>query len=322
VTRVLVTNDDGVHSPGLHVLARRLADEGYAVCVVAPDRDCSGAGPAIGHLPADQQIVAPRVELRGLAGIETRMVPGPPGLAVLAARAGAFGPPPDVVVSGINSGSNTGRLVLHSGTVGAALTAQNFGGCGLAVSLERSDEWQWDTAAAIAVDVLRWMLASTPARTVVNLNVPGLPLDQVRGLRAAALAPVGQVQVATPDGSLGGLQVVFEAARSDAPPDSDTALLAAGYATHTMLRGVSEISVDVQEGLPTEIHIDQHLQRVPKSGDSSARLGPAGNGADVDALGQPDDGVTVSGGQAVPRDVEAAGGHGEAEPVERRPSPG
>jgi 5'-nucleotidase len=321
VTRVLVTNDDGVHAPGLHVLARRLAHDGYTVCVVAPDRDCSGAGPAIGHLPADQQIEAPRVELRGLAGIETRMVPGPPGLAVLAARAGAFGPPPDVVVSGINSGSNTGRLVLHSGTVGAALTAQNFGGCGLAVSLERSEEWQWDTAAAIASDVLRWMLASTPARTVVNLNVPGLPLGQVRGLRAATLAPVGQVQVATPDGSLGGLQVVFEASRSDAPPDSDTALLAAGYATHTLLRGVSEAAVDVADGLPTEIHIDQHLQSVPKGEDDSSRRDRGGDGTDLDALGQADDGVTVSRRQAVPSDVQAPGGHGEAEAVERGTSP-
>jgi 5'-nucleotidase len=265
VRDVLVTNDDGIQSPGLHALARRLATDGYRVRVVAPDHDSSGASASIGLLPADRRLPAPLVELPEMAGIETRTVPGPPGLAVLAARAGAFGHPPDIVVSGINSGSNTGQLVLHSGTVGAALTAQNFGGLGLAVSLERADEWHWDTAAAIASEIVRWMLHAVPPRTVVNLNVPGRPLADVLGLRAARLAPVGQVQVASAPGSLDDLQTVFEASHQDAPPDSDTFLLAAGYATHTPLRGVAECSLEPDEQLPEEIHIERRLQTVPHS---------------------------------------------------------
>jgi 5'-nucleotidase len=235
------------------------------VRVVAPAHDSSGASASIGLLPADRELPAPVVELPELAGIEARTVPGPPGLAVLAARAGAFGPPPDVVVSGINSGSNTGQLVLHSGTVGAALTAQNFGGLGLAVSLEAADEWHWDTAASIASEVLRWMLQAVPARTVINLNVPGRPLAEVQGLRAARLAPIGQVQVASSPGILADLQTVFESSRADAPPDSDTALLAAGFATHTPLRGVAEASLVPSEQLPEEIRIERKLQTVPHS---------------------------------------------------------
>jgi 5'-nucleotidase len=260
---VLVTNDDGIQSPGLHALARRLADDGHQVLVVAPDHDSSGASASIGRLPADRRLPAPIVELPELAGIEARTVPGPPGLAVLAARAGAFGPPPHVVVSGINSGSNTGQLVLHSGTVGAALTAQNFGGLGLAVSLEAADRWYWDTAATIASEVLRWMLQAVPPRTVINLNVPGRPLARVMGLRAARLAPIGQVQVASAPGVLDDLQTVFEAGRDDAPADSDTALLAAGFATHTPLRGVAEASLEPSEQLAEDIHIERKLQTVP-----------------------------------------------------------
>jgi len=265
VTEVLVTNDDGIRSPGLHALARRLADDGHHVRVVAPDHDSSGASASIGILPADRRLPAPVVELPELEGIEARTVPGPPGLAVLAARAGAFGPPPDLVVSGINSGSNTGQLVLHSGTVGAALTAQNFGGLGLAVSLEAADQWYWDTATSIAADVVRWMLHAVPPRTVINLNVPGRPLSEVLGLRAARLAPIGQVQVASTSISLDDLQTVFEASRGDAPADSDTALLAAGFATHTPLRGVAETSLEPTEALPEALHIERKLQAVPQS---------------------------------------------------------
>jgi 5'-nucleotidase len=134
--KVLVTNDDGVESAGLHALVRALVDDGRDVVVVAPDRDMSGSGAAIGQIHRDEHIDAELVELPGLAGVPAYAVDGPPGLCVLAARLGGFGDPPELVVSGINPGCNTGRAVLHSGTVGAALTAANFGGRGLAVSID------------------------------------------------------------------------------------------------------------------------------------------------------------------------------------------
>jgi 5'-nucleotidase len=136
--RVLVTNDDGVASPGLHALARALVDDGHEVIVVAPDREMSGSAAAIGQVHIDQGIDAERIELPGLDGVPAYALAGPPGLCVLTARLGGFGDPPELVVSGINPGCNTGRAVLHSGTVGAALTAANFGCRGLAVSIDVS----------------------------------------------------------------------------------------------------------------------------------------------------------------------------------------
>lgn len=135
-TRILVTNDDGVESAGLHALVRALVDDGRDVMVVAPARDMSGSGAAIGRIHLDESIDAQQVELPGLAGVPAYAVDGPPGLCVLAARLGGFGHRPELVVSGINPGCNTGRAVLHSGTVGGALTAANFGGRGLAVSID------------------------------------------------------------------------------------------------------------------------------------------------------------------------------------------
>jgi 5'-nucleotidase len=136
--KVLVTNDDGVASPGLHALARALVDDGFDVIVVAPDREMSGSAAAIGQVHVEKGIDAERVELPRLDGVPAFAVAGPPGLCVLTARLGGFGDPPDLVVSGINPGCNTGRAVLHSGTVGAALTAANFGCRGLAVSIDVS----------------------------------------------------------------------------------------------------------------------------------------------------------------------------------------
>jgi 5'-nucleotidase len=136
--KVLVTNDDGVASPGLHALARALVDDGHDVIVVAPDREMSGSAAAIGQVHIEAGIDAERIDLPRLEGVPAYAVAGPPGLCVLTARLGGFGDPPDLVVSGINPGCNTGRAVLHSGTVGAALTAANFGCRGLAVSIDVS----------------------------------------------------------------------------------------------------------------------------------------------------------------------------------------
>jgi 5'-nucleotidase len=136
--KVLVTNDDGVDSPGLHALARALVDDGHDVIVVAPDREMSGSAAAIGQVHVEAGIDAERVDLPRLDGVPAYAVAGPPGLCVLTARLGGFGDPPELVVSGVNPGCNTGRAVLHSGTVGAALTAANFGCRGLAVSIDVS----------------------------------------------------------------------------------------------------------------------------------------------------------------------------------------
>src|SRR5579859_3853701 len=157
--RILVTNDDGVDSVGLHVLARALRPLGTVV-VAAPDREYSGAGAGLGPL----HLLQPEIHRIDLDGVDDAWaVTGPPALCVMFARLGAFGPPLDLVVAGINPGANVGRAVYHSGTVGAALTARAGGMTGVAVSQAVADDdiegqaseatladQHWDTAGAAA----------------------------------------------------------------------------------------------------------------------------------------------------------------------------
>jgi 5'-nucleotidase len=239
VTRVLVTNDDGIESAGLHVLAAALDRAGYEVTVIAPDRDRSGIGAAIGLVHADQHLDVEKVEMPGCDGIAAYAIDGPPGLCVCAGRLGAFGDPPDIVVSGVNPGCNTGRAILHSGTVGAALTAQSFGCSALAVSVDVSDEWRFDTAARVALDVLP-MLLDAPARSVLNLNVPARSYDDVLGVRWARLAAFGSVRAAIAEAGDRRLQFELRATGVAPPPDSDQGLIDAGFASLTTIVGVAE----------------------------------------------------------------------------------
>nr|MDQ2754235.1 5'/3'-nucleotidase SurE [Actinomycetota bacterium] len=128
--RILVTNDDGIDSEGLHVLAQAMATLGEVI-VVAPDREYSGASAALGPLHLLTPIVRP-ASVTGSA--EAWTLDGPPALCVMFATLGAFGTVPDLVVAGINPGENTGRAVYHSGTVGAAVTARTRGVSAVAVS--------------------------------------------------------------------------------------------------------------------------------------------------------------------------------------------
>ena len=247
MTRVLVTNDDGIESAGLHVLAAALAATGYEVIVIAPDRDRSGIGAAIGLVHADQHLDVEKVEMPGCEGIPAFAIDGPPGLCVCAGRLGAFGDPPDLVVSGVNPGCNTGRAILHSGTVGAALTAQSFGCSALAVSVAVSEPWRFDTATRVALDVLP-MLLDAPPRSVLNLNVPALAYDDVRGVRWARLAAFGSVRAAIAESERGGLQFELRATGASPPPDSDQGLVDAGFASLTTIVGVAEAWPSADDG--------------------------------------------------------------------------
>jgi len=197
--RILVTNDDGIDSLGLHVLARRLTELGDVV-VVAPDREYSGFGAALGTLHLMEPDVR-RVRVDGVP--EAWTVAGAPALCVYFARFGCFGPV-DLVVSGINPGVNTGRAIYHSGTVGAALTARNGGLNGIAVSQsvvgfgvegqgwdEMIQDQRWDTAAEVAARVAEALLADLPdPAVVVNVNVPNVDLDEITAWRHAEVGTV------------------------------------------------------------------------------------------------------------------------------------
>jgi 5'-nucleotidase len=193
--RILVTNDDGIDSTGLHELVKAMSPLGRVI-VVAPDSEYSGASAAVGAL----HLIHPEVRATTVNGAnEAFTVSGPPALCVLFARMGVFGPVPDLVVSGINPGANVGRAVYHSGTVGAATTARNGNITGVAVSQEvtgfgiEGQGWddalvgqRWGTAATVAQGVVAALIEDMPTKAaVLNVNVPNLPLDQIKGWRYA-----------------------------------------------------------------------------------------------------------------------------------------
>jgi 5'-nucleotidase len=241
-SRILVTNDDGIDAPGLLALAAALARAGHDLVVAAPDGEASGSSAAIGALswmPHKHRIETRRVALEGIGGAPAYAVAGPPGLIVLAARMGGFGPVPNLVVSGINPGINGGRAVLHSGTVGAALTGANLGISGLAVSMSTGAGRQhWDTAAELAARAAPWV-AEQPAGTVLNLNVANRPLGQLVGVRWAELAPFGHVQTAIGGNPDDHVQLELTLYGEHLPPESDVALVEAGWATLTLLEGIT-----------------------------------------------------------------------------------
>ncbi len=203
--RILVTNDDGIDSLGLHVLTRALCrlDGDHRIVVVAPDREFSGAGASLGALHLIQPEVR-RGHIDDCPADEIWTVSGPPALCVMFARLGAFGGRFDLVVAGINPGANVGRAVYHSGTVGATLTARNGNTSGVAISQSVSGfgvegqgwddtirDQHWDSAATIGAAVVRALLDDLPADpVVVNVNVPDRPLDEIDGWRHA---DVGQL---------------------------------------------------------------------------------------------------------------------------------
>jgi 5'-nucleotidase len=233
--RVIVTNDDGVSSPGLKALARALADE-FEVIVAAPSQDMSGSGTGIGRFDIDAGVELTPVDMDGIS--KAYSIDGPPGLAVTAAALGAFGPVPDLVASGINAGINTGHSIIHSGTVGAALTARTFNIKGLAVSVAQSDPWQWETAAHYAKPAAQWLLERSQGPHVLNVNVPGVPIDEVAGIHWADLDEFGYIRVATADVEGRRLQFVVGAKESRSDPASDTVLSSENYVTVTPLQTV------------------------------------------------------------------------------------
>lgn len=246
--RIQVTNDDGIESEGLQVLAAHLCKTGHDVLVAAPNRDWSGAGAAIGSIRPDEQLEAQRVTIDACPEVEAWAVAGPPALTVIAGRLGAFGHPPDLVVSGINAGLNTGRSILHSGTVGAALTAQNFGISGLAVSVEEGDRWEWSTAAELAVEVLD-LVIDAPPRSVLNLNVPSRSArSEVLGVRWAGLAAFGAVRAAVQTMEEGRFHFSLQASGEEPGEDTDHGSVLAGWASLTTLVGVAE-AWPAEEGL-------------------------------------------------------------------------
>ncbi len=239
--RALITNDDGIGSPGLVALARAAVSHGWTVVVAAPAEEASGTSAGLSAVGEAGRVVVERRELPGLPDVPAYAVAAHPGLIALAAAQEAFGAAPEVVLSGVNHGANVGRAVVHSGTVGAALTASINGARAMAVSLDVGLEPaavpHWDTAAAVASKVFD-RLAALPAGAVLNLNVPDRA--EVGPVRRATLAEFGAVRSRVEGEGDGAFTLAAVVVEGELPPGSDARLLAEGYPTLTALRSVTE----------------------------------------------------------------------------------
>jgi 5'-nucleotidase len=251
VSRILVTNDDGVASPGLGILAARLAAEGHDVFVAAPANESSGSSAAIGAILEGDEIKTRIVELPHAPDLASYAVDGPPGRCVLAAVLRAFGPPPDIVISGINPGANTGRfLQLHSGTLGAALTAGGLGRTAMAVSIGPLKPKHWSTAAEVAARLLAYLVSCKPG-TVLNVNVPDLPYNSLRGIRIPEVGSASTKRLRVNGIAPGPMH--FTWADSTGPmvtEGSDTALIGAGYVTLSRVQAPGNLT---PEPLPAHL---------------------------------------------------------------------
>jgi 5'-nucleotidase len=176
--KILLSNDDGYRSPGLRVLADALARCG-TVTVVAPDRDRSGAS---NSLTLDVPIRAERLD-NGFIRVN-----GTPTDCVHLAITGLLDAEPDLVVAGINHGPNLGDDVIYSGTVAAATEGRFLGLPAIAVSIDAHEPKHLETAARVVERLVAGLRdAEMNASTVLNVNVPDLPMTRIAGLRATRL---------------------------------------------------------------------------------------------------------------------------------------
>lgn len=231
--RILVSNDDGFDSPGLHALAQA-AEAFGTVWIVAPEREQS----AQSHSLTLQSPL--RARRRGDRRFQ---VNGTPADCIYLGIHGLMDGPPDLVLSGINRGSNLGNDVHYSGTVAAAREASFTGLPAVAFSLHLDPSadtvCQWETATHVARQVIPVVIdGGLPQRTLLNVNVPNVTLDALRGVRVATLGHRHYENRVTrredPWGRdyywIGGAHRAF-----DAIPESDGPLCEAGWATVTPL---------------------------------------------------------------------------------------
>ena len=176
--RILLSNDDGYLAPGLGCLATAVS-EFADITVVAPDRNRSGASNSL-------TLATPLRARRAANGFF--FVDGTPTDCVHIAITGLMSEEPDMVIAGINAGANLGDDVLYSGTVAAATEGRFLGLPAVAVSLTGTHQDHFDTAANVMVKILdRMKKQPLPSDTILNVNVPDLPWDEIEGFESTRL---------------------------------------------------------------------------------------------------------------------------------------
>jgi 5'-nucleotidase len=235
--RILLTNDDGVYAPGLRALRKELQKLGD-VLVVAPATEQSAVGHSITLLTPllVQEVLDEQNQFMGWA------VEGRPADCVKLALLELLPDPPDLVVSGLNAGSNAGINVLYSGTVAAAIEAAFFQRVSIAVSLEYTKVKPLDfpRAANLARRVVEQIMAHEPAAgTLFNVNIPSLEKGPVRGIRTAPQNVAPYVETYDRRVDPRGRTYFWTNPGLNCPdphPDTDVTTLGEGYITVTPLQ--------------------------------------------------------------------------------------
>jgi 5'-nucleotidase len=206
--KILVCNDDGVHSKGLHALAAALKGLGE-VYVVAPDRERNAAGHALTlHKPLRVERLEERIY--SISGTPTDCINL--GVRIMKGK-------PHLVASGINKGGNLGDDVTYSGTVSAAMEGTLLGIPSFAISMEGDVDYRFDVAGQFAKRLASQILKQgLPKDTLLNVNVPNLPREKIRGVRVTCLGKRGYedviVEKTDPRGKkyywIAGNRIIFE----------------------------------------------------------------------------------------------------------------
>ncbi len=225
--RILLSNDDGVHSPGLVALYEGLKGLGDLE-VVAPDRDHSGASNSL-------TLNRPLTVEQHPNGF--RSVDGTPTDCVHLAVNGLFDQPFDRVVSGINTHANLGDDIIYSGTVAAATEGRHLGLPAIAVSLVNNGHFHYATAARVVRHLLESArpLALGP-RSILNVNVPDLPWNELNGFRVTRLGHRERAEGAVPMTCPRGKErywIGAAGAGGDAGPGTDFQAVREGYVSIT-----------------------------------------------------------------------------------------
>jgi len=182
---ILLTNDDGIYAPGIHAIRAELERiGGHEIWAVAPDRERSASGHAITMY---RPLFPLKAEFPG-AQSPCYSVTGTPADSAKLAIEALLPRRPDLVISGINRGANLGTDIFYSGTCAAALEGPILGIPAIASSLDSWESKDYSVAARFTAQLALKVLADgLPEGTLLNVNVPGRPADQIMGVRVTRM---------------------------------------------------------------------------------------------------------------------------------------
>jgi 5'-nucleotidase len=235
--RILLTNDDGIHAPGLRALRKELQKLGDVV-VVAPATEQSAVGHSVTLLTPliIQEVFDEEKKFLGWA------VEGRPADCMKIALLELLPDPPDLIVSGMNAGSNAGINVLYSGTVAAAIEGAFFRQTSIAVSLEytKPKPLDYPRAAGYARQVIEQILAGKPAKgSLINVNIPSLEKGPIKGIKVVPQNATSYVEKIHRRVDPRGRTYFWTSSELHCPephPDSDVTAMGEGYITVTPLQ--------------------------------------------------------------------------------------